>query len=96
MNTFLFQKDSGDVHRSLAALLSLRLLLTQSAANGMPLSAVFVGKPLDPPLLENRTTALKVAWMMRDVQLLFDNLLQFCSSRTTSKSGPRLGDFSIR
>jgi hypothetical protein len=77
MNTFLFQKDSGAMFIGLSLLdPSLRLLLTQSAANGMPLSAVFVGKPLDPPVLDNRTTALKVAWMMRDVQSLFDNLLE--------------------
>jgi hypothetical protein len=77
MNTFLFQKDCGAMFIGLSLLdPSLRLLLTQSAANGMPLSAVFVGKPLDPPLLADEPTALSVAWMMRDVQQMFDNLLE--------------------
>jgi len=106
MNTFLFQKDSGAIFIGLSLLdPSLRLLLTQSAANGMPLSAVFVGKPLEPKRLlprsslsvpepsefssERRITeeierahraalaeSLKIAWMMRDMQKLFDNLLE--------------------
>jgi hypothetical protein len=106
MNTFLFQKDSGAVFIGLSLLdPSLRLLLTQSAANGMPLSAVFVGKPLEPKLLLPRSSlsmpnssespsesrlseeieharraalaeSLKIAWMMRDMQKLFDNLLE--------------------
>src|SRR5262249_40418113 len=77
MNTFLFQKDAGSMFIGLSLLdPSLRLLLTQSAANGLPLSAVFIGKPLEPPLLKEQATALKIAWMMRDVQTLFDNLLE--------------------
>jgi hypothetical protein len=106
MNTFLFQKDSGAIFIGLSLLdPSLRLLLTQSATNGMPLSAVFVGKPLEPKLLQPRTNlvepslgnfysgkdmreeiehrrraalaeSLKIAWMMRDIQKLFDNLLE--------------------
>jgi hypothetical protein len=77
MNTFLFQKDSGVMFIGLSLVdPSLRLLLTQSAANGMPLSAIFVGKPLDPPVLSSCSEALKAAWMMRDVQVLFDNLLE--------------------
>jgi hypothetical protein len=108
MNTFLFQKDSGAMFIGLSLLdPSLRLLLTRSATNGMPLSAVFVGKPLEPKAPQPRpipidtlagktkeellkaadkalklelrraaAEALKVAWMMRDVQTLFDNLLE--------------------
>ena len=77
MNTFLFQKDSGSMFIGLSLLdPSLRLLLTQSATNGMPLSAVYVGKPLDPPLLQPLSAALRRAWMMRDMQSLFDNLLE--------------------
>jgi hypothetical protein len=77
MNMFLFQKDSGSMFIGLSLLdPSLRLLLTQSATNGMPLSAIFVGKPLDPPLLDSNSLALRNAWMMHDVEKLFDNLLE--------------------
>lgn len=92
MNTFLFQKDASAMFIGLSLLdPSLRLLLTQSARNAMPLSAIYVGKPLRPPRPpvrvrddgtiekpreEERTSALAVAWMMHDVQRLFDNLLE--------------------
>lgn len=77
MNAFLFQKEAGAMFIGLSLLdPSLRLLLTQSARNAMPLSAVYVGKPLDPPRDPNLVNALAVAWMMHDVQMLFDNLLE--------------------
>jgi hypothetical protein len=77
MNTFLFQRDAGSMFIGLSLLdPSLRLLLTRWATLGMPLSAIFIGKPLEPPLFTPRAAAHKIAWMMRDVQTLFDNLLE--------------------
>jgi hypothetical protein len=83
MNAFLFQQDSGVMFIGLSLLdPSLRLLLTQSATNGMPLSAVFVGKPLDPPLIRDACgeldlpRSLKAATMMHDMRILYDDLLE--------------------
>jgi hypothetical protein len=89
MNAYLFQKDAGVIFIGLSLLdPSLWLLLTQSAANGMPLSAIFVGKPLSPappkPSKSGRARsarkalrkALSAAWVMHDMQKLFDNLLE--------------------
>lgn len=48
MNTFLFQKDAGVMFIGLSLVdPSLRLLLTHAAENGMPLSAIFIGNPLE-------------------------------------------------
>lgn len=78
MNTFLFQEHSGVMFVGLSLLdPSLRLLLTHAATNGMPLSAIFVGKPLEPPILpDDIGKSLNLAFMMRDVQALFDDLLE--------------------
>jgi hypothetical protein len=77
MNTFLFQKDAGVMLIGLSLVdPSLRLLLTHAAEIGMPLSAVFIGDPLDAPVLESMPKALTAAWMKYDVQHLFDDLLE--------------------
>jgi SIR2-like domain len=77
MNTFLFQKDAGVMFIGLSLVdPSLRLLLTHAAENGMPLSAIFVGDPLDAPILDPLPKALTAAWMKHDVQRLFDSLLE--------------------
>lgn|GEM_PF-1757699 len=78
MNTFLFQEHSGVMFVGLSLLdPSLRLLLTHAATNGMPLSAIFVGKPMEPPILtDDVDKSLNLAFMMRDIQSLFDDLLE--------------------
>lgn len=77
MNTFLFQKDAGVMLIGLSLVdPSLRLLLTHAAETGMPLAAVFVGNPLEAPVLDPHSKALAAAWMKYDVQRMFDDLLE--------------------
>jgi hypothetical protein len=77
MNTFLFQKDAGVMLIGLSlGDPSLRLLLTHAAETGMPLSAVFIGNPLEAPVLAPLPKALAAAWVKHDIQRLFDDLLE--------------------
>lgn len=62
MNTFLFHKDAGVMLIGLSLVdPSLRLLLTHAAETGMPLTAIFIGNPLEAPVPHPK--ALTGAWM---------------------------------
>ncbi|HXA17074.1 MAG TPA: SIR2 family protein [Thermoanaerobaculia bacterium] len=73
----LFQRGTGAMFIGLSLVdPSLRLLLTQWAEKGLPLSGVYVGAPPPPPpvtlKLDDR---LKLAKVSRDILHLFDEVL---------------------
>ena len=76
MNLFLFQHGSAAMFIGLSLLdPNLRLLLTHAALTGLPLSALFVAKPIEPAVFSDLTTSVQLANIASDLQRVFDDLL---------------------